>query len=183
MLKALNIFWVIHFDYNYFPSDDGPRPTAGVFARGFQCQKSRDSGVPRSGGTRGAGARAPQQLPLNGQRLIPRPPAKCQMPEWEGGNNGRRTGWRSDFGQSNNGQRNRFEYEMRLAHNGSRNGSRLDRRWTPITLRQLEPPRLVLFWTRNRIRNLLDLDWSFNQWQLPLECANFQSRTSIFAWT
>lgn len=44
-------------------------------------------------------------------------------------------------------KRHRFEYEMRLV------ADRPGRRWTPITLRQLESPRI-----QNRIRNLLDLD-------------------------
>lgn len=47
----------------------------------------------RSGGIQGFGARAraPQQLPLNGQRLIPRQPGKWQ--KWQTGKLAKRQQW------------------------------------------------------------------------------------------
>lgn len=69
----------------------------------------------RSGGIQGFGARAraPQQLPLNGQRLIPRQPGKWQ--KWQTGKTATMDaqGEGQISGNQTMDKRNRFEYEMR----------------------------------------------------------------------
>lgn len=146
----------------------------------------------RSGGIQGFGARAraPQQLPLNGQRLIPRQPGKWQ--KWQTGKTATMDaqGEGQISGNQTMDKRNRFEYEMRWdwhTTGGPKNGSCL---WLTVGGLQLRSGS----WNRR-----CPDSGSKSKWQSPrsrlifqsmpaavavyLECANFQSRTSIFVWT
>lgn len=150
----------------------------------------------RSGGIQGFGARAraPQQLPLNGQRLIPRQPGKWQ--KWQTGKLAKRQQWM-----------HRVKVRFRAIKQWTK-GIVLNMKWDEIGIQPAGRKMVVASdWLTVGGLQLPSGSWnrrcpdsgSKSKWQSPrsrlifqsmpaavavyLECANFQSRTSIFVWT